>query len=106
MRYFLRADLLGGEKIIPLSSRVQVTGGSSGIGKAVAKEALKRGAGRVTLLARDKVRQFSFGSADLMTCLIKCESCALYIPSLVCYKLIRNSEERFANKYIYTTWVH
>lgn len=39
--------------------RVQVTGGSSGIGKAVAKEALKRGAAMVTLLARDKVRPLS-----------------------------------------------
>lgn len=38
---------------------LQITGGSSGIGKAVAKEALKRGAGVVTILARDKVRSSS-----------------------------------------------
>lgn len=38
---------------------LQITGGSSGIGKAVAKEALKRGAGVVTILARDKVRYSS-----------------------------------------------
>lgn len=33
----------------------QITGGSSGIGKAVAKESLKRGAAVVTILARNKV---------------------------------------------------
>eukprot|EP00731_Ephydatia_muelleri_P025339 Em0017g422a len=43
---------------------VLVTGGSSGIGKAVAKEALKRGAGRVTLLARDK-RTLEEAAAEL-----------------------------------------
>ena len=35
-------------------SLLQITGGSSGIGKAVAREALLRGAAVVTLLARDE----------------------------------------------------
>lgn len=34
---------------------LQITGGSSGIGKAVAVEALKRGAAFVTLVARNEV---------------------------------------------------
>lgn len=38
-----------------LTSRDQVTGGSSGIGKAVALEAVRRGAS-VTLLARNEAR--------------------------------------------------
>ena len=33
-----------------------MTGGSSGIGKAIALEALKRAAGTVTILAREEVR--------------------------------------------------
>jgi 3-dehydrosphinganine reductase len=37
-----------------MKSFVQITGGSSGIGKAVAIEVVKRGAS-VTLLARDEV---------------------------------------------------
>ena len=34
----------------------QITGGSSGIGKALARESLRRGAAVVTILARNKVR--------------------------------------------------
>ena len=44
---------------------LQITGGSSGIGKAVAAEALNRGAAVVTLLARNKVR---FANIKLCSC--------------------------------------
>lgn len=36
-------------------SILQITGGSSGIGKALAAEVLKRGASQVTLIARNMV---------------------------------------------------
>ena len=40
------------------SSLGQITGGSSGIGKALAAEALNRGAAVVTIVARNEVLQF------------------------------------------------
>ena len=36
-------------------TRTQITGGSSGIGKCLAIDAIKRGAGAVTIVARNKV---------------------------------------------------
>lgn len=47
---------------------VQITGGSSGIGKAVAVEVVKRGAS-VTLLARDEVCACFFSVHMLVSCI-------------------------------------
>ena len=65
----------------------QITGGSSGIGKALAAEALKRGASSVTIVARNEVRYSSSSSEKACMCLRGGGSTVFLLQSCICHTL-------------------
>ena len=70
----------------PSSPPLQSTGGSSGIGKSLAAEAIKRGAAIVTLVARNEV-----DFRDVKKIFFECG----IFPRLVCKMLKRSWKELF-----------